>query len=60
MATRIKTQFKNKHRVHKAMGGYTPKAGKQPYTGSYITGSLAGTKVSNPSLVHFYGDKIKP
>jgi len=35
MATRIKTQFKNKHRVHKAMGGYTPKAGKQPYTGSY-------------------------
>ncbi len=59
MATRVKTQFKNKHRIHKAMGGYTPKAGKQAYIGSYIKGDLAGTKVSNPSLVKFYGDKIK-
>ena len=41
------------------MGGYTPKAGKQAYIGSYIKGDLAGTKVSNPSLVKFYGDKIK-
>jgi hypothetical protein len=59
MATRVKTQFKNKHRINHALGGSTPKAGKQPYIGSYITGSLGGTKVSNPSYVKFYGDKIK-
>ena len=42
-----------------ARGGMTPKAGPQPYNGSYISGSLGGVKVSNPSLVKFYGDKIR-
>ena len=32
----------------------------QPYIGSYIKGSLGGVKVSNPSLVKYYGDKIMP
>jgi len=42
-----------------AIGGMTPKAGAQPYNGSYISGSLGGVNVSNPSLVKFYGDKIR-
>ena len=32
----------------------------QPYNGSYIKGNLGGVKVSNPSLVKYYGDKIMP
>jgi len=51
--------FKKIARERKAMGGMTPKAGEQPYNGSYISGSLGGVNVSNPSLVQFYGDKIK-
>ena len=30
------------------------------YRGSYISGDLGGVKVSNPSLVKYYGNKIKP
>ena len=30
------------------------------YRGSYISGDLGGVKVSNPSLVKYYGSKIKP
>ena len=30
----------------------------QAYNGSYIKGNLGGVKVSNPSLVKYYGDKI--
>ena len=30
------------------------------YRGSYIKGSLGGVKVSNPSLVKYYGKKIMP
>ena len=30
------------------------------YRGSYISGDLGGVKVSNPSLVKYYGRKIKP
>ena len=30
------------------------------YKGSYISGDLGGVKVSNPSLVKYYGNKIKP
>jgi len=30
------------------------------YKGSYISGDLGGVKVSNPSLVKYYGSKIKP
>ena len=32
----------------------------QPYTGSFIKGNLGGVKVSNPSLVKYYGKKIMP
>jgi hypothetical protein len=32
----------------------------QPYNGSYIKGNLGGVKVSNPSLVKYYGNKIMP
>ena len=46
-------------KTFKNMGGMTPKAGEQPYNGSYISGSLGGVNVSNPSLVKFYGDKIR-
>ena len=30
------------------------------YRGSYISGDLGGVKVSNPSLVKYYGSKVKP
>ena len=30
------------------------------YKGSYISGDLGGVKVSNPSLVKYYGSKIIP
>ena len=30
----------------------------QAYNGSYIKGNLGGVKVSNPSLVKYYGEKI--
>ena len=30
------------------------------YKGSYISGDFGGVKVSNPSLVKYYGSKIKP
>ena len=30
------------------------------YKGSYISGDLGGVKVSNPSLVKYYGSNIKP
>ena len=43
--------FKKKARTGWADGGYT---------GSYISGDLGGVHVSNPSLVKYYGDKIKP
>ena len=45
-------------RIGKAIGGFTPTAGEQPYTGSYIQGDLGGVKVGNPSLRKFYGSKI--
>ena len=32
----------------------------QPYMGSFIKGNLGGVKVSNPSLVKYYGKKIMP
>ena len=32
----------------------------QPYTGSFIKGNLGGVRVSNPSLVKYYGKKIMP
>ena len=32
----------------------------QPYMGSFIKGNLGGVKVSNPSLVKYYGSKIIP
>ena len=52
--------FKKIARERKAMGGMTPKAGEQPYTGSYIQGDLGGVKVGNPSLRSFYGSKVMP
>ena len=52
--------FKKKARTGWAMGGMTPTAGEQPYTGSYIQGDLGGVKVGNPSLRSFYGSKIMP
>jgi len=30
------------------------------YKGSYISGDLGGVKVSNPSLVKYYGSKVRP
>ena len=30
------------------------------YRGSFISGNLGGVKVSNPSLVKYYGKKIMP
>jgi len=30
------------------------------YKGSYISGSLGGVKVSNPSSVKYYGKKVMP
>ena len=30
------------------------------YRGSYISGDLGGVKVSNPSLVKYYGKKVMP
>ena len=32
----------------------------QPYMGSFIKGNLGGIKVSNPSLVKYYGKKVMP
>ena len=36
------------------------KQAQQNYMGSYISGDLGGVKVSNPSLVNFYGKKVRP
>ena len=33
---------------------------QRDYKGSYISGSLGGVKVSNPSSVSYYGKKIMP
>jgi len=33
---------------------------QRDYRGSYISGSLGGVKVSNPSSVSYYGKKIMP
>ena len=30
------------------------------YIGSYVSGSLGGVKVSNPSSVKYYGRKVMP
>ena len=45
------------------MGGFMNpmmKQAQQNYMGSYISGDLGGVKVSNPSLVNFYGKKVRP
>ena len=50
--TNVKTFAK---RTKAAAGGRM-----QPYMGSFIKGNLGGVKVSNPSLVKYYGKKIMP
>ncbi len=62
MATRIKTQFKNKNRAKNAWFAKqdTPPGVNTPYIGSYMDSKLGDVKVSNKSLEEFYGDKIKP
>ena len=36
------------------------KEAQRNYKGSYISGSLGGVKVSNPSSVAYYGKKVMP
>ena len=36
------------------------KQAQRDYKGSYISGSLGGVKVSNPSSVSYYGKKVMP
>jgi len=62
MATRIKTQFKNKNRAKNAWFAKqdTPRGVNTPYIGSYMDSKLGDVQVSNKSLEKFYGDKIKP
>ena len=46
-------------RNKKANGGMIKQA-QRNYDGSYISGSLGGVKVGNPSYKKYYGKKIMP
>ena len=51
-------------RTKKAKGGSVGNSmirqAQRNYRGGYISGDLGGVKVSNPSLVKYYGKKIMP
>ena len=51
-------------RTKKASGGSVGNSmirqAQRNYRGSYISGDLGGVKVSNPSLVKYYGKKVMP
>ena len=51
-------------RTKKASGGSIGdrmvRQAQRNYRGSYISGDLGGVKVSNPSLVKYYGKKVMP
>jgi len=51
-------------RIKKAKGGAVGNSmirqAQRNYRGGYISGDLGGVKVSNPSLVKYYGKKIIP
>ena len=51
-------------RIKKAKGGAVGNSmirqAQRNYRGGYISGDLGGVKVSNPSLVKYYGKKIMP
>jgi len=59
--TNVKTFAK---RTKKASGGSIGdrmvRQAQRNYRGSYISGDLGGVKVSNPSLVKYYGKKVMP
>ena len=43
-----------------SIGDKVIREAQKNYRGSFIKGSLGGVKVSNPSLVKYYGKKIMP
>ena len=43
-----------------AVGNSMIRQAQRNYRGGYISGDLGGVKVSNPSLVKYYGKKIMP
>jgi hypothetical protein len=58
--TNVKTFSRTKKSTGGSVGDRMIREAQKNYKGSFISGNLGGVKVSNPSLVKYYGKKIMP
>ena len=58
--TNVKTFARTKKSTGGSVGDRMIREAQKNYIGSFISGNLGGVKVSNPSLVKYYGKKIMP
>ena len=58
--TNVKTFARTKKSTGGSVGDRMIREAQKNYKGSFISGNLGGVKVSNPSLVKYYGKKIMP
>ena len=58
--TNVKTFARTKKSTGGSVGDRMIREAQKNYRGSFISGNLGGVKVSNPSLVKYYGKKIMP
>ena len=58
--TNVKTFARTKKFTGGSVGDRMIREAQKNYKGSFISGNLGGVKVSNPSLVKYYGKKIMP
>ena len=58
--TNVKTFARTKKSIGGSVGDKMIREAQKNYRGSFISGNLGGVKVSNPSLVKYYGKKIMP
>ena len=58
--TNVKTFARTNKFTGGSVGDRMIREAQKNYKGSFISGNLGGVKVSNPSLVKYYGKKIMP
>ena len=58
--TNVATFSRTKKASGGSIGDKMVRQAQRNYRGSYISGDLGGVKVSNPSLVKYYGKKVMP
>ena len=58
--TNVATFSRTKKASGGSIGDRMVRQAQRNYRGSYISGDLGGVKVSNPSLVKYYGKKVMP